>query len=270
MPDFSLGLLTIATNGYTKYLPDLIQSASENLRDFQKYRHYIFTDDLTYLLGLMKGFPSVDFKAVEVPNYGWPDASLLRYEIYRANRHLFTDDILMHLDSDMYFMSMLEFEISPKYWAGGMAFVEHPGFFKPKILDFRRRAIESRIRSLLIGGYGAWETSKGSTAFTPRGSRKKYLCGGAWFGYREQFLDFCETARSRVEIDRNNGVVAKWHDESHLNCLVSTESMPTIFSSRYCYDPKYGKVLNNPILLAVDKSVSLKDQLRAINGKSNA
>jgi histo-blood group ABO system transferase len=261
MTDFSLGLLTIATNGYTKYLPDLIQSASDNLKDFPNYRHYIFTDDMSYILNLMTGFPSVDFEVVEVPNYGWPDATLLRYEIYRAHKYLFTDDILMHLDSDMYFISKLEFEIPPMEWAGGMAFVEHPGYFKPKYFDFRRRSVTSRIRSLLIGGYGAWETRKGSTAFTPRRRRKKYLCGGVWFGYREQFLDFCEAARRGVEIDGNNGIVAKWHDESHLNYLVSNARISTIFSSRYCYYPQFGKSLISPIILAVDKSKSLENQL---------
>lgn len=265
MHNLSLGLLTIATNGYTKYLSDLIQSVAHNLKELPNYCHYIFTDDVAYVRNLMKDFPSIKFEVTNIPNYGWPDATLLRYEIYCKNRDLFTNDILMHVDSDMYFISKLEFEISPMDWVGGMAFVEHPGFFRPKIYDFRTRSIRSRIRSIMIGGYGAWETSKESTAFTSRDRRKNYFCGGAWFGFREQFLDFCEVARRNVEIDKGSGIVAKWHDESHLNCLVSLEVKPTILSSRYCYDPQYGKSLRSPILLAVDKSKSLEDQLRWIN-----
>jgi histo-blood group ABO system transferase len=92
--------------------------------------------------------------------------------------------------------------------------------------------------------------------------RKRYVCGGAWFGFREQFLDLCEVARRNVDKDKRNGVIAKWHDESHLNRLTSLQEKSTILSSRYCYDPQYGKSLNGPILLAVDKSKSLIDQLR--------
>jgi histo-blood group ABO system transferase len=262
MPGLSFGLLTIATNGYTKYLPDLIQSASLNLEKFPNYCHYIFTDDVTYVENLMKRFPSVNYEAIHIPNYGWPDATLLRYEIYSKNRNLLTRDILMHIDSDMYFISRLDFEIPPLEWANGMAFVEHPGFFKPKLYDFSIRAFRSRIRAIAIGGYGDWETSKQSTAFTPRMRRKRYVCGGAWFGFREQFLDLCEVARRNVDKDKRNGVIAKWHDESHLNRLTSLQEKSTILSSRYCYDPQYGKSLNGPILLAVDKSKSLIDQLR--------
>jgi hypothetical protein len=68
-------------------------------------------------------------------------------------------------------------------------------------------------------------------------------------------------ARSHVNQDLSNGVTAKWHDESHLNCIVASRINPTIMSSRYCYEPQYGKILRRPILLAVDKSKTLKEQL---------
>jgi histo-blood group ABO system transferase len=264
MSELSLGLLTIATNGYTKYLPDLLQSASSHLKVFPNYCHYIFTDDVPFVQELANQFPNFDLKIIRVPNLMWPDATLLRYELYCQYKEIFSHDILMHLDADMYFLADLEFEVPPKRWEGGMAFVEHPGYFRPKLFDFRVTSIKARIRSRLMGGYGSWETSKMSTAYTPREQRRKYLCGGAWFGFRNEFLDFCDKARKNIEIDTQNGVVALWHDESHLNSIVSLSDNPTCFSSRYCYEPKYGKTLSNPILLAIDKSNSLKEQLRFV------
>ena len=261
MSKYSLGLLTIATNGYTKYLPNLVTSAASNLKNFNNYCHYIFTDDVEYARKLVFLFPETNFIITEIPNLKWPEATLLRYEIYCKFKNVFSSDILMHVDSDMYFLSNLEFEISPSEWEGGMAFVEHPGFFKTDLFDVRISALKSKVRLLWMGGHGAWETSKRSAAYTPRHRRKTYLCGGAWFGFQKDFLEFCEIAHQNVLKDSENGLVAKWHDESHLNCLVSSRTNPTILTSRYCYEPRYGKFLIDPILLAIDKSISLEQQL---------
>ncbi len=262
--EFSLGLLTIATSGYTKYLPNLIKSAADNLEDFPNYTHYFFTDDVPYVKEIIQSFPKIDFKIIEISNLGWPEATLLRYDLYCNSREIFTHDLLMHVDADMYFLSFLDFEVPPIDWRGGMAFVEHPGYFRPNPRDISFTAFRSRIRSLILGGYGAWETSRKSASYTPRNRRRTYICGGAWFGFREDFLAFCETARCNVNLDLRNGVTAKWHDESHLNCIVASKNSPTIFSSRYCYEPKYGKILDRPILLAVDKSKNLGEQLNSL------
>jgi hypothetical protein len=168
----------------------------------------------------------------------------------------------------MYFLSELQFEVPVSKWVKGMAFVEHPGYFRPALTEVSRRAFASRIRSLLIGGFGDWETSKMSSAFTPRNLREKYVCGGAWFGLKKDFLELCVKARDNVNVDKQNNVVAKWHDESHLNQLVSLQKNPTIFSSRYCYEPQYGKVLKDPILLAINKSTSLEEQLQSMDVQS--
>lgn len=264
MSDYSLGLLTIATNGYTKYLPDLISSASRHLSIFQKYCHYVFTDDEDFVHDLKKSFPQIEIKCIKVPSYGWPDATLLRYQIYNQHAAIFSHEILMHVDCDMYFLSSLRFEIPPTHWVSGMAFVEHPGFFRPSPTAFGPKAIRARVRSWSMGGYGDWETSSESSAFTPRKFRKRYVCGGAWFGFRKEFLEFCENAKRNVELDKQNNVLAKWHDESHLNYLISFQKYPTILSSRYCYESKFGKVLKSPILLARDKSISLEEQLRSM------
>lgn len=261
MTKYSLGLLTIATNGYTRYLPNLFRSASFHLDGFSEYCHYVFTDNVQKVKQITESFPDTNFEIVEISKYGWPEASLLRYEIYCNYREIFVHDILMHLDSDMYFLSNLDFEVPPAGWVGGMAFVEHPGYFRPNSNEINFTAFRSRIRSFLLGGYGAWETSRRSTAYTPRSYRKTYLCGGAWFGFRENFLAFCETARRNVNIDLSKGITAKWHDESHLNRIVAAENSSTILSSRYCYEPQYGKILKKPILMAVDKSKTLDEQL---------
>jgi hypothetical protein len=264
MCNFSLGLLSIATNGYVKYLPDLVASTAKNLKNIESYCHYIFTDDPGNVQKLSKEFPDTNFIIIEIPSLGWPNASLMRYEIYSRHKDVFETELLMHVDSDMYFLSNLEFEVPIHKWVKGMAFVQHPGFFRPLLSDLSNTAIRSRFRAVLVGGYGDWETSKASAAYTPRSLRKQYFCGGAWFGYRKEFLEFCETARINVEKDSKQGIVAKWHDESHLNHLIALWHNPSVLSSRYCYEPKYGKYLKDPILLAVDKATSLEDQLRSI------
>lgn len=257
----SLGLLTIATNGYVEYLPNLIQSASKHLNLFPKYCHYIFTDDVAAVEKLSKMYSEIHFKITEIPSYGWPEATLLRYSIYSKHKELFDHEILMHLDSDMYFLNDVVFEVDPENWSSGMAFVQHPGFFKPRMYDFSSAAVISRFRAILVGGYGDWETNTKSTAYLPRKLRRIYFCGGAWFGFKEEFLKLCDVAGTNVEIDSQRGITAKWHDESHLNSLAAFFEDPTFFSSRFCYEPKFGNILKNPILLAVDKGKTIQEQL---------
>ena len=44
-----------------------------------------------------------------------------------------------------------------------------------------------------------------------------YRQGCLWGGKRENFIHLIETCYKNTEQDKENGIIAKWHDESHMN-----------------------------------------------------
>jgi hypothetical protein len=110
-------------------------------------------------------------------------------------------------------------------------------------------------------GIGSWEHSKNSTAFVPPKKRKKYVHGAIWFGEKNHFLNMCRELDLNTDQDYSKNIIAKWHDESHLNHFYATKNA-TVLSSRYSgYRPyKYLKRFK-PIIFTVEKNA---DDLRKI------
>jgi hypothetical protein len=144
-----------------------------------------------------------------------------------------------------------------------MAFVLHPGFYRVtlRVLHFMKTGRFYACAKLiynyvLMGGFGAWETEPTSVAYVSRERRNIYCCGGVWLGHNVAFLEFCAELSRQVNLDLKNGVMARWHDESHLNHFVSNIEKVTIFSPSYCYDRRYdvdGKLKRK--IIAIDKRV---------------
>jgi hypothetical protein len=105
-----------------------------------------------------------------------------------------------------------------------------------------------------MGGLGTWENRKKSSAYVPRRSRKVYVCGGFWLGKKSSFEKLVSKLDAETNIDLANGVVAKWHDESHLNKWAS-ENACTVLEPSFCYDASYIWLKNLPeIIQAVRKN----------------
>jgi hypothetical protein len=74
------------------------------------------------------------------------------------------------------------------------------------------------VKSILKeGGLGSWESNRRSLAYVERQYRRRYVCGGSWGGNRDLFLEFSRIISDRVDIDYQTGVIARFHDESHIN-----------------------------------------------------
>jgi hypothetical protein len=95
-----------------------------------------------------------------------------------------------------------------------------------------------KIAFLYSKHLGAWEKDKLSTAFVQRRERKSYVHGAIWFGYRENFISMCQTLTTQTRRDLDNKVIARWHDESHLNCYI-TKHPHKIFDNRLSWVKGY-------------------------------
>lgn len=261
----SIGILTVATNKYINYWIDLVKSAERNIPNFKDINFHVFTNAENMEIIRQTDFHDAKITVHEIMDFGWPEASLLRYEIFCSHKSELTEDYLIHLDADMLFITrdlnlFMDFQKTKS-----MTLVSHPGFWRPGFwqrLGFYTRNIFAFISDLLLylrfGGLGSWEINKKSSAFVKRSQRRNYVCGGVWGGERNQFVAMCELLSKRVRFDLKNQYVAKWHDESHLNWWASNNNFK-LLTPRYCYEPTYKNLAKiHGLILAVDKGNSFK------------
>jgi hypothetical protein len=109
------------------------------------------------------------------------------------------------------------------------------------------------------GGLGYWETRKESMAYVARSSRRTYFCGGIWWGKSRDLLPVVAELARGVEIDFSRGIIAKWHDESHLNAW-SARNTHQIQTPAFCFVPEYKWLKHiEAKIVAVDKGPIARD-----------
>jgi hypothetical protein len=65
----------------------------------------------------------------------------------------------------------------------------------------------------------------------------------------------CYELMQQIDIDGNKNVMAKWHDESHLNAY-AVRNKHVIVNPSYCFDSSYKQLSDlKPIVEAVDKNL---------------
>ncbi|BDQ00535.1 hypothetical protein [Aquiluna sp. KACHI24] len=152
----------------------------------------------------------------------WPMITLLRYEILLSQVNFSSFDFVVWLDADMEAVGNVPASI---FEHRSIVLARHPGYELP-IIRPSRKSWPSRILSVIAiliranTGYfalGDWECRESSTAFVPRKSRKSYVHGAVWLGPSMELREMCSLLAERTSEDLRNGIIAIWHDESHLN-----------------------------------------------------
>jgi hypothetical protein len=154
-------------------------------------------------------------KQVYLKNQGWPNASLQRFDCFLSQREWLSQYAhVFYLDVDMRIVGTIGTSILSE----GIVAATHPWFET---------------------GSGPTETRYQSKAYLPSAEARQYFCGAFVGGATQPFLTMSETIQRNIEIDKKNGVVAVWFDESHLN--------------RYCYDSPPSKILSTDYCCRHDK-----------------
>ena len=117
----------------------------------------------------------------------------------------------------------------------GLLFVQHPGFYNKWKFKY------------------TYERNKKSRAYMPLLAGKYYVCGGVNGGRSENFLQMCEELNRRIDEDEKNGIIAIWHDESHINRYCYEQKNSKILNPSYCY-PEDWNIPFKPVLMVRDKS----------------
>jgi hypothetical protein len=240
----------------------MVQSLLQEVRDTDSVHLYLFTDSVREADFFASQLKNLAVTIIEIPPYTWPEATLYRYRIYSKHAESLHGDILMHLDADMIINADFVSKIKNLFRNSGMALVAHPGFWRPKRATSLLRLYFMNPKKLysdfkmkvFMGGLGSWEVHDTSSAYVPRKNRQRYVCGGTWLGTRKEFLDLAKSLDENVRTDESNGVLAIWHDESHLNHWASRNSYIQL-TPEYCFDSSYPQLRSiTPLITAVDKN----------------
>jgi hypothetical protein len=265
-PDITI--VTVATDRYIDFWNELFDSALEYLDPEISAEWVVFTNKAESLSHKVLS-SRIKVTLINQESLEWPLPTLLRYKLIHQNTENICGKIVMHLDADMLFVAPLQLsDLMINNSSPFIRLIKHPGYFRPKgfaRLNFYLRNPRFFVRDIKTlacqNAMGTWENRKKSLAYVPRSSRKNYVCGGIWCGPNILLRELIENLSDNVDKDMENLVMARWHDESHLNWWATNfvfESLaPTI-----CFDPRYPQLRDLPeYIRAVDKKQQRKTPL---------
>lgn len=256
---WNIAYLTVATNRYVNYWESMVYSADEKFSKEDKAVFLVLTDQPDICLQVARTLRNIEVLVREIAPLGWPDATLLRYKLYSEHGKSIEAESFAHIDADMLFIQNPLNFLNPHKWDNGIALVEHPGYSRRSDIPISFvQQTKDLVRRIRLGALGTWETNKKSKAFVSRKSRKSYVCGGSWMGSKDSFFNLVEELRDLTELDLNNELIAKWHDESYLNHWASSNAH-TLLPSSFCFDASFPWLSGqDEIIRAVRKTVSIE------------
>lgn len=182
----------IATNKYVWFLDKIVPSIDQFFFPNEEVTVLVHTNNILPIS--VYGYERIKIVINEIPHEGWPFVTLKRFHYFlKSEKVLMEQDYCFYIDVDSLFVK----EINQSHISrNGMFGTIHPCLYK---------------------GPGTPERNPNSIAYIPEGSNNRYFCGGFFGGRTEDFIKMSKTIKGNIDADLSKGVIAVWHDESHLN-----------------------------------------------------
>lgn len=202
-------ILTIATNKYIQFVERLYDNIEENFLNGHDIECVLFTDHEVET--------SNNVKVSQIDHEPWPMPTLKRYNYFTKEQEFISKfDYCFYFDVDMAVINKVGDEV-----LSDLVATNHPYkiFEKPQQFSYERRPE--------------------SLAYVPIGQGTNYYAGGFNGGSTQEFLKMSAVIADRVNKDLENGIVALWHDESHMNRYL-IDNPPTLsLSPSYCFAEEF-------------------------------
>lgn len=204
----TIAILYICTGKYNQFFLGFYTSTEEFFfKDGEKH-YFVWTDDDR----LADGFANVTIMHKECA--GFPADSLFRFEMFlQVGDELKKYDYIYFMNSNAQFIKPVGEEILPDEtglamgrWAG-IREHQHPMFYP-------------------------YERNKKSLAYVaPYKSPYIYFMGGLNGGTPDSYLEMVRTLAKNIRTDFDNGIIAKFHDESHINAYLRMHKCKVLSTS---------------------------------------
>ncbi|MCH5293266.1 MAG: hypothetical protein J1E07_06005 [Treponema sp.] len=211
-----IGILYICTGQYSLFWSDFYRTFSDRFCNASELHFFVFSDREDMLLG--GNDSAVHFKKID--NQPWPLVTLLRFNIFLSvEPDLMEMDYLFFFNANMVCKEMvMEEEILPSP-DERLVFVRHPGYMNTGKI------------------FMPYDRNPHSSAYIPYNRGDLYVIGAVEGGEAAAFIALCRMLKDNIEKDLKQNIIAKWHDESHINHYVHTEAGKgcKILPPSYCY-----------------------------------
>lgn len=188
-----IAILYICTGKYHIFWDKFYASAQKNLFPHSEKHFFVFSDAPRELLA------REDMTYIYQPKLGWPYDTLQRFHMFsRIADKLQEYDFIFFFNANIVFLDEVTEEILPSP-EEGLVVVQHPGYYAARPYDF------------------PYEQNRRSTAYINCGKGKCYICGGVNGGTRQAYTTMIQDLVKAIDTDMWHGIVAVWHDESHIN-----------------------------------------------------
>lgn len=227
----SIAILYIAIGNYTCFWKEFYNSFENGFLVGTEKEYYVFTDKRDYFDKTLE-----NVHVIEWENLGWPGNTLYRFDMFLSIReicskakYVFFFNANYKCNKEVYLEDLADLNIE-------LMCVAHPGFYG------------------LSNYYFNYDRNKKSLAYVPYGEGKYYIQGCFLGGRPDSFFAMCEKLSGNIHTDDEHGVIAEWHDESHLNRYIIGRDDVMILGPEYAY-PEFGTEMceNDIILLLRDK-----------------
>ena len=192
----SIAILFICTGKYEIFWDSFYNSCKEFFYPQEEKEFFVFTESERIIKSKYKDVQS--FYQIKT---GWPYDTLLRFQWFMT-----IQDKLSHFDYCYFFNANTAFSgIIRK------DIIPFPDQKEPLIFWCHPRAIND-----FTGDSFHPERNPLSTAYVEIGSPCRCYGGGFFGGTSEAFVLMCKELRDNIMKDLNNGIIAIWHDQSHI------------------------------------------------------
>lgn len=222
----TIGILLISTWKYNSFVKNIISDIKKYFLPGYNIKIFLHTDQIIkkteFFDHVFSTKKSDIYKTLRINHKPWPLITLFRYKTFLDFKDQYDTDYLFYLDVDVKINSYIRENILHDFCV-----VEHYAFKNQR---------------------GTPETNPNSNAYIPDNQPITYVAGGFLGGKKDIFLEAAKIIDIHITDDYNRGIIARWHDESHLNrYYVDNKEKIVLLDS--CYLSKKSKDCKNPKII---------------------
>lgn len=227
--DKSIGVFYICTGKYNIFWEKFYKSSEQYFCPGIKKYYFVFTDSEINPKG-------ENVTIVHQDKLGWPYDTLMRFHMFnRIKKEALKLDYLFFFNANMVFLKkILPKNILPNE-EEQLVGVKHPFFYG--------------------GTEGApYEDNPESMAYVLPTEALHYVAGGLSGGFSKAYMEMSAIIAENIDKDSQKEIIAKWHDESHINNYFSKFKKYKILDPGYIVPEKRLKTIPfEPKIVVLDK-----------------